>query len=95
MISKFDAAGEDTFRVGLSYDFARLGLNGLKAFANYAHGELPAGQHEDEVDATADYRIVEGPLRNVWLRVRFGRNSTSNRAVTDDLRVILNYTFTF
>jgi hypothetical protein len=95
MISKFDGAGEDTFRVGLSYDFARLGLNGLKAFANYAHGELPAGQHEDELDVTADYRIAEGALRNVWLRVRFGRNSPSNRAVTDDLRVILNYTVTF
>lgn len=95
MISKFDGAGEDTFRVGLSYDFARLGLNGLKAFANYAHGELPAGQHEEEFDVTADYRIADGQLRNLWLRVRFGRNSASNRAVTDDLRVILNYTFTF
>lgn len=95
MISKFDGADEDTFRVGLSYDFARLGLNGLKVFANYAHGKLPAGQHEDEFDATADYRIDEGLLRNVWFRVRFGRNSASNRAATDDLRVILNYTFTF
>jgi outer membrane porin, OprD family len=39
MISDFDAAGENSFCVGLSYNFARLGLKGFEAFANYAHGE--------------------------------------------------------
>jgi hypothetical protein len=95
MISKFDGAGEDSVRVGLTYDFARLGLTGVKAFANYAHGALPAGQHEDEVDATADYRIAQGLLKNFWLRVRYGHNSTSGQPATDDFRVILNYTLTF
>src|SRR4029450_4712856 len=71
MISDFDGAGENSWRVGLSYDFARIGLTGLKAFANYAHGELPASQHEDEIDATADYRIDYGALKNFWLRLRY------------------------
>jgi outer membrane porin, OprD family len=95
MISDFDAAGEDGWRVGLSYDFARIGLTGVKAFANYAHGELPANQHEDEIDATADYRVDRGLLKNFWLRLRYAHNSPSNQPATDDFRVILNYTFTF
>ncbi len=95
MISDFDEAGENSWRIGLSYDFARIGLTGVKAFANYAYGELPANQHEDEINGTIDYRIDHGPLKNLWLRLRYARNCPSNQAATDDLRVILNYTFTF
>ena len=89
------AAGKDTFSVGLSYDFARLGLTGVKAFTNYAHGELPAGQHQDEVDVTADYRVTDGPLKNIWLRLRYAHNATSNQPVSNDFQVIINYTFAF
>jgi hypothetical protein len=95
MISDFAGAGEDSFRIGVSYDFARIGLAGVKAFANYAHGELLTNQHEDEVDATADYRIDHGPLKNFWLRLRYAYNSPSNQPATKDFRVILNYTLTF
>ena len=95
MISDFDAAGENSFGLGVSYDFARLGLKGVTAFANYAHGELPAGQHEDEIDVTTDYRVASGQLKNIWLRLRYGYNSPSNQASTNDFRVILNYTFAF
>jgi hypothetical protein len=95
MISDFDGAGENSWGVGLSYDFARIGLTGVKAFANYAHGELPANQHEDEIDGTIDYRIDRGPLKNFWLRFRYAHNAPSNQAATEDFRVILNYTFVF
>jgi hypothetical protein len=95
MISDFAGAGEDSFRIGVSYDFARIGLTGVKAFANYAHGELSSNQHEDEIDATADYRIDHGLLKNFWLRFRYAYNSPSNQAATKDFRVILNYTFVF
>jgi hypothetical protein len=95
MTSKFDSAGEDSVCVGLSYDFARLGLAGVKAFANYAHGELPAGQHEDEIDVTADYRVTDGPLKNIWLRLRCAHNSPSNQPASNDFQVILNYAFAF
>jgi hypothetical protein len=95
MISDFDGAGENSVAVGLSYDFARLGLNGVKAFASYAYGDLPDGQHEQEIDVTADYRVGGGLLKNLWLRLRYGHNSPSNLAATDDFRAILNYTFAF
>ncbi len=95
MISDFAGDGENSFRVGISYDFARIGLAGFKAFVNYAHGELAANQHEDEIDATADYRIDHGPLKNFWLRLRYGHNALSNQRATDDFRVILNYTLAF
>jgi hypothetical protein len=95
MTSDFAGAGEDSFRVGVSYDFARIGLAGLKAFANYAHGELLANQHEDEIDATFDYRIDLGTLRNFWLRLRYAHNSPSNQPSIEDFRLILNYTLTF
>jgi outer membrane porin, OprD family len=95
MISDFDGAGENSWGVGLSYDFARIGLTGVKAFANYAHGELPGNQHEDEIDATVDYRIDRGALRNFWLRLRYAHNAPSNQSATEDFRLILNYTLTF
>jgi outer membrane porin, OprD family len=95
MISDFAGAGENSWRVGLSYDFARIGLAGLKGFANYVHGELLANQQEDEIDATVDYRIDRGPLKNFWLRLRYAHNSLSNQPATEDYRVILNYTFAF
>ena len=78
MISDFDGAGENAWGVGLSYDLARIGLTGVKAFANYAHGELPAHQDEDEVNGTVDYRIDHGALKNFWLRIRYAYNSPSN-----------------
>jgi len=95
MISDFDGAGENSVAVGVSYDFSRLGLDGVKAFASYAYGELPEGQHEQEIDVTADYRVGSGLLKNLWLRLRCGHNSSSTLAVTDDFRAILNYTFAF
>jgi outer membrane porin, OprD family len=94
MISDFDGAGESSLGVGLSYDFARIGLTGVKAFVNYAHGELPANQHEDEIDGTIDYRVDYGPLKNFWLRLRYAHNSPSNQPATEDFRIILNYTLT-
>ncbi len=95
MVSDFAGDGEDSFRVGLSYDFARIGLAGFTAFANYVHGELVANKHEDEINVTADYRIDHGPLKNFWLRLRYAHNALSNQSDTDDFRVILNYTFAF
>jgi outer membrane porin, OprD family len=95
IISDFAGAGENSWRVGLSYDFARIGLAGVKGFANYVHGELRGNQHEDEIDATVDYRIDRGPLKNFWLRLRYAHNSLSNQPATEDYRVIVNYTFTF
>jgi len=95
MVSDFAGDAEDSFRVGLSYDFARIGLAGFTAFANYVHGELLADRQEDEIDATVDYRIDHGPLKNFWLRLRYAHNTLSEQPATQDFRVILNYTLAF
>jgi hypothetical protein len=92
----FDRAGEDAWQVGIAYDFARLGFDGLSAFANYAEGygardsntreSLPNAR---EFNITADYKPDWGFLHGFWLRVRGAvveRDGTST-----DLRVILNF----
>lgn len=95
MISNFAFDGEQSFGLNLSYDFARAGLSGLTAFASYVHGALPADGWEREINATVDYRISEGLLKNFWLRLRYAHNEASWRAPIEDFRVILNYTITF
>jgi hypothetical protein len=95
IVSDFAGPGEDSVRLGVSYDFARIGLAGFKAFANYVHGELSGHQHENEINVTGDYRIDHGPLNNFWLRLRYAHNALSGQPATDDFRVILNYTLTF
>ena len=39
MLLDFDRADEDAWLIGASYDFGRLGFEGLSAFINYAHGQ--------------------------------------------------------
>jgi hypothetical protein len=95
MKSDFDRAGEESFGVGLTYDFARIGLTGVKAFANYAHGDLHEGRCENEIDATVNYRVPKGPLKNCSLSARYGYNSPSYQPAREDFRVIANYTFTW
>ena len=95
MISDFDRAGEDSLGVGVSYDFARIGLAGVTFFADYAHGVLPGGQHEDEINGTADYRVDKGSLKNLWFRVRYGHTWESNQPEKRDFRVTINYTLAF
>ena len=92
----FNRADEDAWQVGIAYDFARLGLDGLSAFAYYAEGygardsetreSLP---NQREFNITADYKPNLGFLTGFWLRLRGAvveRDGTST-----DLRVILNY----
>jgi hypothetical protein len=95
MVSDFAGNDEDSLRVGLSYDFARIGFVGVTAFANYVHGDLVDNQNEDEFNATVDYRLDQGPLKNFWLRLRYAHNTLSEQPATQDFRVILNYTLAF
>ena len=95
MLSGFASAGEQAYGVGLSYNFAKIGLTGVTAFASYVYGTLPADSWEQEINATVDYRISAGPLKNIWLRLRYARLDPSGQVSTDDFRVILNYSLTF
>lgn len=95
MISNFLSPGENAYLVGLSYNFEKVGLPQLTAFSNYVYGDLPASKRRHEVNATVDYRIDQGPFKNLWLRLRYARFEASEAKPIDDFRVILNYTITF
>ena len=64
-------------------------------FANYAHGAMPAGRSEDEINATVDYRVADGPLKDLRLRLRYAHSAPNDASATDDFRAILNYTLAF
>lgn len=95
-----DLAGEKSWVVGLSYDFARLGLKGLSAFMNHTQAYVPDGgsfssPDQRETDFTVDYRF-SGKLKNLSLRLRaaFVENSLSTQdADYKDYRAILKYNF--
>jgi hypothetical protein len=93
----FDRAGEDAWLVGLSYDFSRLGLTGLSAFANYARGDTPdsgskATPDQQELDLTVDYRFNDA-LKGLWIRARTALVDQDGSAGKDsqDYRLIVNY----
>jgi hypothetical protein len=81
--------------VGLSYNFGKIGLPGVSAFVNYVYGSLPADAWQHEFNATADYRIDTGPLKNLWLRLRYARLESKGQASVEDFRATLNYSITF
>ena len=98
MIFDFDRANEEAWRIGLSQNFAKLGLPGVSLIVNYTEsrnsttdiGEpLPDA---DELDITADFRPEKGFFKGIWLRVRYAdANRGSPVADREDWRIILNY----
>ena len=95
MVSDFDRAGEDAYRIGFSYDCAGIGLDGLSAFANFVHGEASGLPDEDEWNLTVDYRRKDGILKDFWLRARAGQNDRDGEATRDEFRLTLNYSRSF
>ena len=98
MIKDFNRAGEDAWLVGLSYDFSRIGLDGLSAFGRYAHGNTPdsgavASPDQKELDVTVDYRFKKGFLKGLWLRARgaYLDQDGPNARDVSNIRLILNY----
>ncbi len=100
MVSDFDRAGEESWRVGLAYDFAQIGLDGFSAFTNYVQGNTPdsgaaASPDQNEWNITVDYRPSTDYLANLWLRVRAGSNELEGERTREEFRVILNYSIPF
>jgi len=96
MRRNFNRAGEDAWQVGVAYDFGRLGLDGLSAFANYAEGygardseTRESLANEREFNLTVDYKPDFGFLGGFWLRIRGAVVETDRRST--DLRVIFNH----
>ncbi len=100
MIASFNRADEDGWLVGLSYDFARIGVPGLSSFINFAQGDTPdsgpnASPDQRELDITVDYRFESGMLERLWLRARAAfldqEDDVPGASDVDDIRFIINY----
>ncbi len=99
MLGNFNLANQKTFRVGLSYDGARIGLPGISGFVNYARGfdaEIAATgsslPNDEEIDLTLDIRPDRPALRGAWLRLRAATlNPGDGRRRVIQVRLILNW----
>jgi hypothetical protein len=94
----FNLPDEKALLASLSYDFAGIGVEGFKIITNFVasfNGKSETGRRDSqEIDVTLDYRIKQGFMESLWLRVRgsFLADDQSNHNGTD-FRVILRYDF--
>ncbi|WP_449430652.1 OprD family outer membrane porin [Pseudomonas putida] len=103
MINQFARAGTNTTFGQYSYDFARVGVPGLKASIAYLRGtdiRNASGSgtyHEWERDARIDYVIQEGTLKGLGASLRHGiyRGEGESPVDKDQTRFIVNYTYSF
>ncbi|EXF43476.1 porin [Pseudomonas sp. BAY1663] len=97
-IGKFLSAGERTWVAEYGYDFAKLGVPGLKASVAYLKGDNVDSADDDlkewERDFRLDYTLQDGPLKGLGLS---WRNASQRGNVTTDLdenRLYLTYSLT-
>jgi hypothetical protein len=100
MVKDFNRAGEDAFMVKASYDFSRLGLEGVSTYALFVHGWGridPATKekvaNENEFDAEVQWRPKWKFLKGLWFRVRYANvhQYEGDKNSIHDFRVIVNY----
>jgi len=98
MVEDFNRAGEDAWLVGLAYDFAEAGWNGISGFVNYAEGyvsdsDSTGAPDQTELDVTLDIRPTNAVVDGLWLRLRYASVDQDGRFADDvrDWRAILNY----
>ena len=99
IINDYQRAGEYGMRAGLSYDFSRIGLEGLSAFGNYVWGfgvvDPETGEDaadRDELDLTVEYRFRKTWLKGLVIRLRSARLEEEGGRSAEDYRIIVNYT---
>lgn len=97
LANSFNKAGERTTFVDYTYDFADLGVPGLKAGAAYLHGNNiqvkdKSSAKEWERDLRLDYTVQEGTFKNVTLSYRNATFRSGADKNVDQNRVIVNYT---
>ncbi|MFG0631016.1 OprD family outer membrane porin [Pseudomonas sp. xss_2] len=103
MINQFARAGTNTTFGQYSYDFARVGVPGLKASVAYLRGtdirnDSGHGTYSEwERDARIDYVIQEGTFKGLGASLRHGiyRGEGESPADQDQTRLIVNYTYNF
>ena len=102
MISDFNKAGTSAVTARLSYDFTRVGLEGVAAYVHFGHGwgmvdkktkaPLP---NENEFDADLQWRPAWRYLQGLWVHGRYGvlHQYEGTKEYTHDCRIIVNYDF--
>ncbi|MGV8921528.1 MAG: OprD family outer membrane porin [Pseudomonas sp.] len=104
VVGQFSRAGENVNIGQYTYDFATLGVSGLKASLSYMNGQdIKAAnghgpdQHEVETDARIDYVVQSGMLKGFGTTLRHGayRSGGTGIANQDQTRLIFNYTYSF
>ncbi|MET0776867.1 MAG: OprD family porin [Pseudomonas mandelii] len=103
MVNGFVRAGENTTFGQYTYDFASLGVPGLKASAAYLRGDnikatngVGKDQTEWERDLRVDYVIQTGALKGFGTTLRHGTyRGDTNISAQDQTRLIFNYTYSF
>jgi hypothetical protein len=102
MIQSFKGAGENAFMVKGSYDFSRLGAQGLTAYGLFVHGwglVSPATKaslpNMNEVNADVQWRPEWSFLKGLWLRARYAfvQQYQGARDTSQEIRLIANYDF--
>ncbi|MBD9439990.1 OprD family porin [Pseudomonas sp. PDM04] len=96
LIQTFTRAGERTAFGQYAYDFAALGVPGLKASVIYLSGDnikTATGntQKEWERDFSLDYTIQSGALKGVGLGWRNGKSNSEASRNQDQNRLIVSY----
>jgi hypothetical protein len=105
MINGFVRAGENTTFGKYTYDFAGLGVPGLKASIAYLRGDdikdaahtVSATHSEWERDMRVDYVIQTGYLKGFGTTLAQGAYRGDGTAIAsqDQTRLIFNYTYSF
>jgi hypothetical protein len=101
-VQDFNRAGEGAFMVKASYDFTRLGIEGLAAYVLFVHGwgridpsTKDPVPNENEFDADIQWRPQWKFLKGLWFRVRYAmvHQYQAPKNTINDFRVIVNYDF--
>lgn len=94
-INKFASAGERTWQAGYAYDFAALGVPGLKASALYLSGDhidaAGGDQQEWERDLRLDYALQSGALKGLTFTWRNASLRGDAQTDQDENRLIVSY----
>jgi outer membrane porin, OprD family len=99
-VQDFNRSGENAFMVKGSYDFKRLGLEGVTAYVLFVHGwdrvdptTKAKVANENELDTDVQYRPQWKFLKGLWFRVRYATVHQYERPndSINDFRVIVNY----
>ncbi|NHN77138.1 OprD family porin [Azotobacter chroococcum] len=94
-VGKFASAGENTWVAGYAYDFAAIGVPGLKTSLTYFSGDdidaAGSDNKEWERNFRVDYTVQEGMLKGVGLSWRNAALRGNDTRDQDENRLIVSY----